>query len=129
MADLCRTKKQRAATASRVIHIAKPRMTDRHNFSQYLTNLLRCIELSGFLSGSSGKLANHILVGIAKDVYFFRCLHAKLYIVQCQQYIADERILVICRLAQFRRSKVNIREQTTKIFLAVMPQCAILNAL
>ena len=102
MTDLCRTEKQRSTTASRVIHIAKPCATDKYNLGQYLTDLLRSIELSGFFSGSSVKLANHILIGIAKNVNLIRGFHTKLYVVQCQQYVADEGILVICRLAQFR---------------------------
>ena len=128
MTHLGRTEKQRATTASRVIHIAKPCMADRHYLCQYLTDFLRSVEFSGFLSGSCGKLPNHILIGITKNIYFFRCLHTKLNVIQSQQHIADKRVLILCRLAKFRRSKVYIRKQTAKIFLAVMPQRAIFNA-
>ena len=108
MTYLCCAEKQRATTASRVIHIAKPCATDKNNFSQNLADFLRSIELSGFFPGSCCKLTNHIFVGIAKNINLIRGFHSKLYIVQSQQDVADKSILVICRLTQLWRSKVYI---------------------
>ena len=68
MSYTCCTEQQRAATAGWIINIAKACMAEGYNFSQDTANFLRSVKLTGFLSCTGGKLANHILISIAKNI-------------------------------------------------------------
>ncbi len=103
-------------------------MSKSNNLRQYTADLLRSIELTCFLACTGSKLANHILISIAQNVNLLRCLHTKLYVIECKQNIANKRILVICCLSELRGSKVNIRKQTTEILFTVTSERTILNA-
>ena len=100
MTDACSTKQQRTTTASRVINIAQTSVTNGHNLCQDTAHFLRCVELTSFLASTSGKLANHILVGITENINLLRCFHTKVNIIKCKKNIADQSILVIGSLAQ-----------------------------
>ena len=74
-------------------------MPKSNNLRQYTADLLRSIELSGFLACAGCKLANHIFVSIAQNINFLRGFYAELYIVECKQNIAYKHILVISSLS------------------------------
>ena len=104
-------------------------MPKSNNLRQYTADLLRSIELTGFLACAGCKLANHIFVSIAQNINFLRGLYTKVNIVQCKKHIADERVFIICCFSQFRRSQINVREQSAKILFTVTSERTILNAL
>ena len=100
-------------------------MPKSNNLRQYTADLLRSIELSGFLACAGCKLANHIFVSIAQNINFLRGLYTKVNIVQCKKHIADERVFIICCFSQFRRSQINVREQSAKILFTILSQSAV----
>ena len=100
MTYACCTEQQRTTTTSWVIDIAQTSVTDGYNLCQDTAHFLRCVELTCFLASTSGKLANHILVGITENIYLLRCFYTEIYVIKCKKYITDQSVLVIGSLAQ-----------------------------
>ncbi len=98
----CGTNQQRARAASRVIHIAQASRSRCHDVGEDLAHLLWRVELSSLFACTCRELRNHILVGIAQDIYLAGFIQPEVDVIERQQHIADERVLVIGSLAEFR---------------------------
>ena len=93
-----------------------------------MAHFLGSIELTSLFARSCRKLRDHILVSIAQDVDVTCLIKPEVNVIEGEQYIADERVFVIGGLAEFRRSKVDVAKQTTKIFFTLLSKRAVLDA-
>ena len=123
------TKEQRTGTASRVIDGLQPVLSGDDDFRQNLADLLRSIELTGFLACSGGELPDHIFIRIAQYVNILRILKTEINAVERDKDITDEPVLVFSRLSKLRRSQVNVGEQATKVILTFLSDGAVFNLL
>src|SRR5574344_1622219 len=99
MTDACCTEQQRTTTTSRVINIAQTSVTNGYYLCQDTAYFLRSVELTSFLASTSGKLRNHILVGITENINLLRCFHSELHIIKGKQHVAHQSVLIVRSLA------------------------------
>ena len=123
------TKQQRPRTTCGVIYVFKSCLSSRNNLGQNEAHFLWGVKLASFLSSASGKLADHILVSITKDVNIAGLFQTKVNAIESHQHIADELIFVVGGFTQFRRSKVNVGEKTAEVVLALLSNGAVFNSL
>ena len=121
------TEQQGSGPASRVIHVLETGLSGNDDFGKNLAHFLRRIKLSGFLAGTGRELTNHILVGITQDVDILRFVQAEVNAIERNQHVADEFVLVIGRLAKFRRCQIDIGEKATEVIHALVADSAVLN--
>ena len=100
-------------------------MPKSNNLRQYTADLLRSIELSGFLACAGCKLANHIFVSIAQNINFLRGLYTKVNIVQCKKHIADERVLSSAVFPNLGEAKSMSENNPPKILFTILSQSAV----
>ena len=62
------TQQQRTRTAGGIVHTFEFVFSGGNDFGQHRTHLLRGIKLPGLFSGTTGKLPDEVLVGIAQHI-------------------------------------------------------------
>ena len=98
---------KRAGTASRVGCILHIRQSEASEAAKQLGRTRRGIELTGFLSGSRGKLTDQVLVGIAQHINF-GVFHAEVDFVKGRDNLRHYRAAILYSMPELCRIKLHI---------------------
>ena len=117
--DLLRhPQQQRAGAAGGIVNVLEAGFPGGDDLGEDGADFLRSVELARLLARAAGELADEVFVGIAQHVGI-SVVEPEVDLVKVDEHLGDEVVLLILRLAQFRRAEVQIFEQT----LRSLPRC------